>query len=616
MSLSRFAFFTVTVAIFAVDLQAYVAQIIRINGDAQVTHLDGLKDAINLKTTLNNGDKIEVASKSRTQMRFNDGTVVTLGRDSIFSIDEYLYDSTDKSKAEFNIIKGSFKFLTGNIGKIAPKHFKLKAKTATMGVRGTYVAGNFKENVLGVLYLGMGNGVYVENEYGRSDLTEIGQGVFVGLNEVPKTPSFWNKSQSDDLLKEVNFKTEDALPKESREYLNRASIDANLGLYTFSNHNDNSDIDTAGTTVELEFTTPSYNNFSADVGFFAQIPLGIMKDATPTAFSRNLNSMHSASIAWKPSNSIVRIGRQKLTTPLSDSSNLRGRPSLELRNHWYEDRAKTDWWWSTPSAFEAISAELYEIQDLKIVASASQKFKRSALDNFSSTLPSVNDFGNIYLAGLEYKLGPTKLQLYNLYADEFINTAYLQADLLKDHEKWGYFGAAQYIHQRDVQDFSQDVRSSLWGVKAGAYYKGWQLWTALSQTQKNRASEINALLTPFDGMNAFTNSYALRNVLAPTYNTPLSSDGAYASDTFGQKIAVEYDGNYDRLSPFSAMFSFAQYDQKSAQSKATAFDLDLSYKFEKKLQGLSMTLKASKVKNSDFIKADENIAQFMTRYSF
>jgi len=616
MRLSRLAIITVMTIFFATNSYAYVAKIIRLNGDVSIIHADKTLDRATLNTPLANGDTIKVKSKSRAQIRFDDGTIITLGRDSIFSINDYLFDSTKKSKAEFSIKKGSFKFLTGNIGKIAPEHFKLKAKTATMGIRGTYVAGNFKENVLGVLYLGVGNGVYVENEYGRSDLTQIGQGVFVGLNEVPKAPSFWSRSQSSDLLKELSFQTKDVLPKEDKEYLNNSSINGNLSLYTFTNHNDDVDIDTAGTTVELGFTTPTYNNFSADVGFFAQIPLGIMKDATPTAFSRNLVSMHRASIAWKPSNSIVRIGRQKLSTPLSDSSNLRGRPSLELRNHWYEDKAKNDWWWSTPSAFEAISAELYEIEDLKIVASASQKFKRSSSDKFSNTLPSVNDFGNIYLAGIEYKFGPTKFQLYDLYADEFINTAYLQADLLKDYEKWGYFGAAQYIHQRDVQDFSQNVRSSLWGLKAGAYYKGWQLWTALSQTQKNRDSEINALLTPFDGMNAFTNSYALRNVLAPTYNTPLSSDGAYAGGTFGQKIAVEYDGHYDKLSPFSAMLSVAQYDQKSAQSKATAFDLDLSYKFEKKLQGLSMSLKASKVKNSDFVKAEENIAQFMTRYSF
>jgi len=616
MSLSRLVLITVTTAIFAIDSQAYVAEILRINGNVNITHKDGSSSKATNKTTLENGDTIEVKQKAKAQMRFDDGTVITLGRNSIFSINQYLYDETKESKAEFDILKGTFKFLTGHIGKVAPEHFKLKAKTATIGIRGTYVAGSFKENTLGVLYLGIGNGVYVKNEYGRSDLTEIGHGVFVGLNEVPKTPLYWSKSQTNDLLRELSFETKDSLPEANSEYLNKSSIEGSLALYSFSNHNDNSNIDTAGTTVELGFTTPTYNNFSADVGFFAQIPLGAMKDATPTAFSRDLSNMHKASIAWKPSNSIVRVGRQKLSTPLSDSSSLRGRPSIELRNHWYDSKSATDWWWRTPSSFEAISAELYEIKDLKIVASASQRFKRSAQDNFSNALPSTNDFGNIYLAGLEYKLGPTKLQIYDLYADEFINTAYLQADLLKDYDKWGYFGAAQYIHQRDVQDFAQDVRSSLWGVKAGAYYKGWQLWTALSQTEKNSASEVNALLTPFDGMNAFTNSYALRNVLASTYNTPLSSDGAYAGDTFGQKIAVEYDGHYDRLSPFSAMLSFSQYDQKSAQSKATALDLDLSYNFEKKLQGLSVSLKASQVKNSDFIKEDENIAQFMTRYSF
>lgn len=605
-----------TVMLLSINLYAFVAEVTRVNGSVQVTHANNSTDNIVLKTLLDKGDTIKVASNARTQMRFNDGTVITLGRDSIFSIDNYLFDSEKTSKAEFNIIKGSFKFLTGKIGKIAPERFKLKAKSATIGIRGTYVAGNFKENVLGVLYLGHGLGAYVDNKYGRTDLTQIGQGVFVGLNETPKNPAFWTRSQSGDLLKEVTFKENDALPKENTEYLNKHFVSGNLALYSFSNHTDSADTDTAGATIELDYTTSSYNNFNANIGLYAQTPFKLTENTNQTSFSKNLSSLHRASIAWNPSNSVVRIGRQKLSTPLSDSSNLRGRPSLELRNHWYEEKSVQDWWWATPSAFEALSAEFYEIEDLKVTAAAARSFKRSALDKFTSSLPSTSDFGNIYMAGFEYKLGPTKVQFYDLYADKFINTAYFQADLLKEYDEWGYFGAVQYIHQRSVKDFAQEVRSSLCGLKLGAYYKGWQLWSALSQTEKKRASEINALLTPFDGMNAFTNSFALRNVLPRTYNTPLSADGAYAADTFGQKLALEYDGHYDNLASLSAMLSFAQFEQKNAPNKASEIDFDISYRFEKTFEGLSANLQASHLDNSDFINVKEDIARLMMRYSF
>jgi len=616
MVLTRNLFAIVALFIASTTSYAGVAQMIRVQGDVRIVDKEGTSKKVSVQAEVENGDTINVTSNAKAQMRFEDGTLITLGRDTLFSVDDYLYNNRKNSKAEFKIIKGSFKFLTGSIGKIAPEHFKLKAETATMGIRGTYVAGNFKENRLGVLYLGEGNGAYVENEFGRTDLTEPGQGVFVALNEVPKKPLFWSRSQSKDLLKELSFEKDDELPKEDSSYLEKSSMKGSLSLYSFSNHRNDTDADTMGALVQIDYTTPTYYNLSADVGFIAQIPFSVMKDKSAKFFSKRLTSLYKASLSWYPSNSVVKAGRQVLQTPLSGTSLLRGRPSLELRNHWYKDKAQDDWWWTTPSAFEAISTEMYEIEDLKIVAAAAQKYKRSSLDEFKNSLPSVSDFGNIYLAGLEYRYGPTKLQIYDLYADEFVNTAYLQADMLQDYDKWGYFGAAQFIHQREVSDFSQDIRSSLWGLKAGAYYKGWQLWTAMSQTEKNKASEINSILTPFEGMNAFTNSYTLRNVLPQMSNTPLSSDGAYAADTFGHKIAVEYDGRYDKISPFSAMLSYSQFDQKSAQNKATALDLDLSYRFEKKLEGLSMSLKASQVRHSDFVRAEENVARFMTRYSF
>lgn len=604
-----------TLSFFTLAITAYasVAEVIRVQGNVQITHANHTSQKATLTSLLENGDVITVGSNSRTQIRFDDATVITLGRNTVFAIDTYFFDTTKASKAEFNLVEGSFKFLTGNIGKVAPERFKLITKTATIGIRGTYVAGNFKDNILGVLYLGKGKGAFVENQAGHTDLTQIGQGVFVGLHEVPKKPLFWTKSQSVDLLNELNFQEHDALPQENTEYLNKSSLKGNIALYSFSNHTNKNDVDTSGAVVELLYTTPSHYDLSGDIGFFTQLPADNTK---PSSFSQELNSLHLASLAWSPKNSIIRIGRQKLVTPLSDSSNLHGLVSLELRNHWYDEKNTQDWWWTTPSAFEAINIEVYEIEDVKIMASIAQSFKRSALDKFSSSLPSTDDFGNIYLAGLEYKAYSSKFQFYDLYADKFINTAYFQADFLSKHQDFGYFGAMQYIHQRSVNDFEKDIRSSLWGAKAGAYYKGWQLWSAISQTEKKRDGEINGILTPFDGMNAFTNAYALRNVLPRTYNTPLSFDGAYGADTFGEKIALEYDGHYDKLAPLSGMIAFSEFEQKNAKNKATEIDFDIGYRFEKSLNGLNLNVKVSQLKNSDFIDAKEDIVRFIMRYNY
>jgi len=90
------------------------------------------------------GDKIEnkdsiLTKNGMAQIRFKDDTIITIGKNSNFSVENYLFD-TNKRKvdARFNLHKGLIKTLTGKIGKIAPKRFKVITKNASIGIRGTY----------------------------------------------------------------------------------------------------------------------------------------------------------------------------------------------------------------------------------------------------------------------------------------------------------------------------------------------------------------------------------------------------------------------------------------------------------------------------------------------
>ena len=54
------------------------------------------------------------------------------------------FDEKDSSnsKANFKFAEGTFKSITGAIGKVAPEKFKLETKSASIGIRGTIVVGN------------------------------------------------------------------------------------------------------------------------------------------------------------------------------------------------------------------------------------------------------------------------------------------------------------------------------------------------------------------------------------------------------------------------------------------------------------------------------------------
>ncbi len=120
-------------------LYASIGKIVAVKGEVTVT-----RDAQVLKAVtgfeLEEKDTLISKAKAKAQIIFNDKTVITIGKNSEFSIREYLFDG-GTPKASFGITKGAFRAITGKIGKVAPDRFKLQTKTATIGIRGTQILG-------------------------------------------------------------------------------------------------------------------------------------------------------------------------------------------------------------------------------------------------------------------------------------------------------------------------------------------------------------------------------------------------------------------------------------------------------------------------------------------
>lgn len=113
-----------------------VATITAMKGSVTIENSAGSRNA-SLGSKLEEKDSVITAKKSKAQIIFEDETIVTVGKNSHFSIQEYLYEAGQKPKAEFGLLKGAMSTITGKIGKIAPEKFLVKTKTATIGIRGT-----------------------------------------------------------------------------------------------------------------------------------------------------------------------------------------------------------------------------------------------------------------------------------------------------------------------------------------------------------------------------------------------------------------------------------------------------------------------------------------------
>ena len=113
-----------------------VATLTAMKGNVSIENSSGTSHAT-LGALLEEKDSVITADRSKAQLIFEDETVVTVGKNSNFSIKTYLYEAGHEPRAEFGLLKGAMSTITGKIGKIAPEKFVVKTKTATIGIRGT-----------------------------------------------------------------------------------------------------------------------------------------------------------------------------------------------------------------------------------------------------------------------------------------------------------------------------------------------------------------------------------------------------------------------------------------------------------------------------------------------
>jgi hypothetical protein len=109
------------------------------NGALVAQRADGVK-VLAPKAEVYAGDMLITARDSYAQVKMNDGTQMTLRPDSNLRIEAYQFreEAPQADNAVFRLLKGGFRTLTGLIGKRGnPDAYKLRAATATIGIRGT-----------------------------------------------------------------------------------------------------------------------------------------------------------------------------------------------------------------------------------------------------------------------------------------------------------------------------------------------------------------------------------------------------------------------------------------------------------------------------------------------
>jgi hypothetical protein len=108
-------------------------------GRVTVTGADGGARPLLKGNEVKTGDRITSDESGRAQIRFSDGSYVSLQPNTDFAITNYAYDGkTDGlEKAVFNLFKGAMRTVTGLVGRRNRDAYSLQTPTATIGIRGT-----------------------------------------------------------------------------------------------------------------------------------------------------------------------------------------------------------------------------------------------------------------------------------------------------------------------------------------------------------------------------------------------------------------------------------------------------------------------------------------------
>lgn len=130
------------VLLFASFLFANIGTVSLLEGKATILR-NGQTLGANIGDKVENKDVISTQVNSKIKITFIDNTIVTIGKESSLNIEEYIFNtSTKEAKTELNVLKGAFHTITGEIGKVNPDKFKLKTKSASIGIRGTEFYGD------------------------------------------------------------------------------------------------------------------------------------------------------------------------------------------------------------------------------------------------------------------------------------------------------------------------------------------------------------------------------------------------------------------------------------------------------------------------------------------
>ncbi|KZN45240.1 FecR family protein [Pseudoalteromonas luteoviolacea] len=155
------------------------------------------------KAKIYKADTLKTGKHARAQFRFTEGTIVTLGENTQFAVNQFEHKTT--SEAHFEFIKGAFRVVTGEITKVTNPNFKIKTPMGSIGIRGTdFWGGNlYNADTIDIILLDSEHPIVIENEFGRVVISTPRTGTTLEKGKPPSKPEKWSEKKLADAVKTI-----------------------------------------------------------------------------------------------------------------------------------------------------------------------------------------------------------------------------------------------------------------------------------------------------------------------------------------------------------------------------------------------------------------------------
>lgn len=286
-------------------------------------------------------DVVKTKENGRAQLLFSDNTIISVGYSSTFSIDEYINDSNKPPKASFGLKKGFFKSITGNIGKLNPDRFKLKTKSASIGIRGTTILAQVNDN--GEMIICTEGGIRVENKFGWSDV-DPGEKTIVSSTKAPSMAEIASQEEINQLENSsgATLNEQETIVSQAKKIKQQKDKEKNSNSNTNNTNNSSSDDtelanNSAENTESLDIELVD-NNVNQDVYYKSSLTNNY--DQTTDKFSTRQRLITKNTVDEAPSTvdgsygDYLSWGHWGVTNDTSESKSDYSGSTYEGRSYW------------------------------------------------------------------------------------------------------------------------------------------------------------------------------------------------------------------------------------------------------------------------------------------